>query len=244
MARSPLLTALLHPVNLSMLALMVAAGLCSAWWLLPIGFILWLIMVIVIARDPGLHITFSRQNRQPLSQRFQTRFDRLDRARITIFNAISRFNSPAMQKVVEPVTTELDRLVEHAYQLCLRLSALDNNYTIQQLTGNYEEEYARLMASIETAPDEASKNEFKAALQSFKTQETQVKAVGALLKRFEAQLTGTTNAVEGIVTNVVSFQGRDPKQVAVRIPALLEVIQTEQAELDQFDAELENSPFI
>jgi hypothetical protein len=244
MARSPLLTALLHPVNLSMLALMAAAGLCSAWWLLPIGFVLWLIMVIVIARDPGLHITFSRQNRQPLSQRFQTRFDRLDRARISIFNAMSRFNSPAMQKVVEPVTTELDGMVDHAYHLCLRLSALDNNYTIQQLTGNYEEENAKLLASIETAADEASKSEFMAAIQSLKTQETQVKSVGALLKRFEAQLTGTINAVEGIVTNVVSFQGRDPKQVALKVPALLQVIQTEQAEFEQFDAEIEKSPFI
>ncbi len=82
--RPPLLTALLNPINLSMLALTVVAGLCSAWWLAPIGFVFWLVMVIVIARDPGVQITFTRQSREPLAQRFQTRFDRLDRARISI----------------------------------------------------------------------------------------------------------------------------------------------------------------
>ena len=86
--RPPLLTSILHPLNLSMLALTVAAGLCSAWWLAPVGFVFWLIMVAIVARDPGLQMTFTRQSREPLAQRFQTRFDRLDRARISIFNSL------------------------------------------------------------------------------------------------------------------------------------------------------------
>jgi hypothetical protein len=58
--RPPLLTALLNPVNIAMFALTVAAGLCSAWWLAPVGFVLWLVMVVIIARDPGVQITFTR----------------------------------------------------------------------------------------------------------------------------------------------------------------------------------------
>src|SRR5215510_2140908 len=123
--RSPLLTALLNPVNLAMLALTVAAGLCSAWWLAPVGFLFWLIMVIVIARDPGIQITFTRQSRQPLAQRFQSRFDRLDRARISIFNALQRSNNPSLSRAIEPVQSSLDELVNHAYQLSLQMSALD-----------------------------------------------------------------------------------------------------------------------
>ena len=43
-----------------MLALTVAAGLCSAWWLAPIGFIFWLGMVFMVARDPGLRAIAGR----------------------------------------------------------------------------------------------------------------------------------------------------------------------------------------
>src|SRR5262245_27154040 len=115
--RPPLLTALLNPVNLAMLALTVAAGLCSAWWLAPIGILLWLVMVIILARDPGVQITFTRQSREPLAERFQNRFDKLDRARISIFNTLQRSNNPALRRSIEPVQTALDDLVEHAYQL-------------------------------------------------------------------------------------------------------------------------------
>ena len=244
MNRSPLLTALFHPVNLAMLGLTVAAGLCSAWWLAPVGFIFWLGMVLMVARDPGLQMTFTRQNRQPLAQRFQTRFDRLDRARFSIFNAMAQSTNPALRKAVEPLQTSLDELVEHAYQLCLRLTAMDNNYSIQVVSSNFDDEIAKMQKNIDTAPDEKSKAEYKATLDSIQARQAQLKAVGALLSRYEAQLTGTASAVDGLVTSVVSFQGRDARQVGEKIPALLQVIQSEESELKQFDIDLEKSSLI
>jgi hypothetical protein len=224
-----------------MLALTAAAGLCSAWWLAPVGLLFWAVMVFAIARDPGLQMTFTRQSRQPLAQRFQTRFDRLDRARFSIFNAMAQSTAPGLQKTVEPVQTALDELVDHAYQLSLRLTAMDNNFSVQQVTSNFNDELTRMQKSITDATDPAARKEYESTLQSLQTRQTQLKAVGALLSRFEAQLTGTNSAVDGVVTSVVSFQGRDGKQVESKIPALLLVLQTEQDELKQFDAELEKS---
>jgi len=50
----PYLDALRHPLNLAVLALAVAAGLCSAWWLFPVGLVVWGIMVVVHAHDLAL----------------------------------------------------------------------------------------------------------------------------------------------------------------------------------------------
>jgi hypothetical protein len=208
----------------------------------PIGILFWLMMVFLIARDPGLQMTFTRQSRQPLAQRFQTRFDRLERARFSVFNAIAQSNSSALQKAVEPAQTSLDDFVEHAYQLCLRLTAMDNNFSVQQLTSNFADEIAKMQKNLDQATDPASRKEFDEALQSLKARQAQLKAVGALLARFEAQLTGSSSIVDGVVTNIVSFQGRDPKQVEEKIPALLNILQAEQNKLNQFDNELEQSP--
>jgi hypothetical protein len=240
MPRSPLLLALLNPVNLAMLALTAAAGLCSAWWLAPIGFILWLVMVFVIARDPGLQMTFSRQSRQPLAQRYQIRFDRLDRARFSVFNALSQA-SPQLRRSLEPVELALDGLVEHAYQLSLRMSALDNNLAVQQISSDFASEIARMEKNIAETSDPASRREFEATLHSLQTRQAQLKSIRTLLTRFEAQMTGTVSAVDSVVTGVVGLQGRRPKLAQEKIPALLQIIQTEQDELRQFDAELEKS---
>jgi hypothetical protein len=241
--RPPLLTALLNPLNLSMLALTAAAGLCSAWWLAPVGLLFWLIMVIVIARDPGVQITFSRQSREPLAQRYQTRFDRLDRARVSILNSLQG-KSPAFQRAVEPIQTALADLVEHAYQLSLRMSALDNNFSVQQISSNFNDDIAKMQKSISEATNPADRKEFEQTLESLKTRQTQLKSVSTLLSRFEAQLTGTNSAVDGVVTSLISLQGRSSKGVDEMIPSLLKVIETEQDELKQFDSELEKSSLI
>ena len=241
--RPPLLTALLNPVNLAMLALTGAAGLCSAWWLAPIGIVLWLVMVIAIARDPGVQITFTRQSREPLAQRFQNRFDKLDRARISIFNTLQRVNNPALRRFIEPVQSALDDLVEHAYQLSLQMTALDNNFAVQQVSNKFDDDITSMEKSLKEADDPKDRKEFEQTLQSLKERKGQLKSVGTLLSRFEAQLTGTNNAIDSVVTGIVSLQGRSAKGMEEKIPALLKVIGTEQDELKQFDSDLENYSF-
>lgn len=243
MTRSPLVLALFNPVSVSMLALTVAAGLCSAWWLAPIGFVFWLVMVIAIARDPGLQMTFSRQSRQPLAQRYQIRFDRLERARFSVFNALERAGSQIAQ-VAQPVSAMLDDLVQHAYQISLRMSALDNNYAVQQISASFGDEIAKMEKSIAETSDPASRREFEATLQSLRERQSQLKAMGTLLARFEAQLTGTISAVDSVVTGVVGLQGRNPKLAQEKIPALMQVLRTEQDELKLFDEDLEQSSLL
>lgn len=237
--QSPLAQALVNPANLTMLALTTAAALCSAWWLAPIGFLLWLFMVWMIARDPGLQIVFTRQNRQPLAQRYQTRFDRLDRARISIFNTLAQANSPALQKLVLPVQESLDEMVEHAYQLSLRMSSLDNHYSVQRLSSDFNSEIEQLQKKSGQTEDVATQREYDQTIQTMQTRQGQLKAIATILDRFEAQLTGTMNAVDSVVTGVVSLKGRDPRQLVNHIPPLLKIIQAKQDELDLFDKELE-----
>jgi hypothetical protein len=243
-SRSPLLTALLNPLSLAMLALIVAAGLCSAWWLAPIGLALWLAMVILIARDPGVQMTFTRQSRQPLAQRFEVRFDKLDRARISIFNALQRSNSAPVRKSIAPVQSALEDLVEHAYQLCLQMSALDNDYAVQQISSNFDDDIAKMEKNQAQAENPADRREFEQTLTALKARQAQVKNMGQLLSRFEAQLTGTNNAVDNVVTGVISLGGRSPKSLEERLPELLKIIETEEDELKQFDDELEKSSLV
>ena len=226
-----------------MLALTIAAGLCSAWWLAPIGLVFWLVMVIVIARDPGIQITFTRQSRQPLAQRYQTRFDRLDRARISIFNTLQGV-SPSFRRAVEPVQSVLDDLVEHAYQLSLQMTALDNDFAVQRISSNFDDDIAKMEKNIKETDNAADRREFEQTLESLKVRKTQLKNTNTLLSRFEAQLTGTNNVVDSVVTEVISLKGRSAKNVEEKIPPLVKSIETEQDELKQFDAELEKTSLV
>jgi septal ring factor EnvC (AmiA/AmiB activator) len=197
-------------------------------------------MVTIVSRDPGLQINFTRQSREPLAQRFQTRFDRLDRARVSIFNSLQGV-SPAFRKRIQPVQDTLDELTEHAYQLCLNLTAMDNNFHVQKISNNFDDDIETMQKNIAGATSNNDKKEFEETLKSLQARKAQLKSVGTLLSRFEAQLTGTNNAVDSVVTNLASLKGRDAKQIEGKIPPLLQTLQTEQEELRQFDVEMEKT---
>jgi len=86
-----------------------------------------------------------------------------------------------------------------------------------------------------------SRREFESTLHSLQERQAQLKALGTLLSRFEAQLTGTSSAVDSVVTGIVGLQGRSSKLAQEKVPALLQIIQTEQDELKQFDQEIERA---
>jgi hypothetical protein len=243
MNRSPFLTAIFNPVNLVMLSLVVISGLCAAWWLAPLGLILWIVMVVVIARDPGINITFTRQNRQPLAQRYEIRFDRLERSRISIFNAMAQVN-PQMHRIVQSLQDDLAELVEVAYQLCLRMSALENHYAVQRLNSDIELEIKKLESKLEKTDDVAARQEYQQTVQALKDREGHLKSLATLLDRFEAQMTGTNNTVDGIVTTVVNLKGSSLSQTKEKVPSLQAIIQTERNELNEFDQQSKQFSFI
>ena len=87
--RSPVITALAHPLNLAVLGLSLLAGLLAAWWLFPLGLVVWGAMVATVSRDARVQFSHRLQSREPLARRFQGYFDRVQRAQLRIFNSLS-----------------------------------------------------------------------------------------------------------------------------------------------------------
>ncbi len=200
-------------------------------------------MVVNIAKDPGINITFIRQNRQPLAQRYQIRFDRLERSRISIFNAMAQV-SPAMQKIVQPLQNDLESLVEDTYQLSLRMSGLENHYVVQKLNSDFDSEIKKMQSKREQTDDNVARLEFEQTIQTLKERQGHLKSLATLLDRFEAQMTGTNNTIDGIVTTIVNLRGSSLPQIKERIPALQDVIHTEQNEFKDFDQQSKQFSFI
>ena len=46
-------TALLDRWNVLTLALAIGGGLLAAWWLLPVGLVVWIIMIAATLKEPG-----------------------------------------------------------------------------------------------------------------------------------------------------------------------------------------------
>lgn len=234
--RSPILTAIFHPLNIVMMGLAVFAGLFSAWWLFFVGVVLWGVMVVGVAKDRSLHINYEIQQRAPLAQRFQTQFKRIERAQIDIFNSIDPAPSRT-RKVLQPVQDAANALTNKAHALCQRMTAMENYRVVSQSQTDLSTDLAHLEGIIELTDDAVVRREYEASRLAMQDRLAKLETAEKQLARVEAQLVSVANEMESIVAEVVRLQALGPESASAYTPELLTRLRQETAHLKAFDAE-------
>ena len=232
--RSPFLTALLNPGNLAMLALSAAAGLCAAWWLFPLGLLFWLVMFLVIYRDPALTLNNTVESRQTLSQRFQARFERIEKTQISLFNSLNSAD-PGARQAMQPAQEAINRLVQQTYLICQRMSVLDNHLSLTRANRDPQPELAQVRQRIAATSDAALKQELEQTAQSLQAQDANLTSIAGLLERFEAQLASLSSTLDGVLTNSVRLQALGAQSIRSELPTLLGTIQKQAQEMQDFE---------
>ena len=237
MNRSSLFYALFHPVNLAVLVLAAAAGACAAWWLFPIGVVFWLAMVIITIRDPRLAMILLPKSRKPLAQRYQNLFNRIEQARISVFNSLSTSN-PSVRRILAPAQRKLDALVNQAYQVFQQISVLENNRLVNQMNSRSDSSLVQTEQKIAAATDPNVKRDLEEARKALEKRQVQLSSLSAILDRADAQLAGLATDVDGIVTRFTSLQAVKLDQVKPELPKLMQTIQAEMDHLEKFSQEV------
>ncbi len=234
--RSPWAAALFNPLNIAMLGLAVGAGLLSAWWLFPVGVLLWLVMVATQALDPRqrLALTFEARGNAGLAQRFQTYFDRLERLQAAFYRSLAA-TSGRNRRLLEPLRAEVDGLVGQVYELGQRMTVLENQRVVEQANADTQKDLVRINELIASSNDAMAKREYEQSRQSLEQRQTELQRVALQLDRFEALLTSVRQELERVQTEVVGLQTVRGQEVEQRVPALLQAIRTERSDLVAFE---------
>jgi hypothetical protein len=229
--------ALLHPLNLAVLAVAAAAGACSAWWLFPIGVVIWLIMIMITVRDPRLRMILLPESHEPLAQRFQERFTHIEQARISVFNSLESAQLP-VRRALAPAQKELDDLVNQAYLIFKQMSALENNRLVNQMNAKSGNTLTLTEQKLASATDPNVKRDLEEARQALEKRQVQLTSLSTVLDRADAQFSSLVTSVDGIVTRFINMQAVKPDQAKLELPKLLDMIRTEQAGLNKFAQEV------
>jgi hypothetical protein len=234
--RSPLVTGLFHPLNLAMLGLAAFAGLVAAWWLFPLGLLLWLGMVVAVSRDPSLRFSHEMHSREPIAQRFQRYFDRIERAQVGVFNSLA--SAPGRtRKALEPVQEELEALTAQTYRLCRRMTALENYRLVSESTTNLQADLQQITVAIDNATDARVKEEYENSRRALVERIAKLRLFASDLDQVEAQLLGLANELDGIVTEVIRLQAAGPDDAERGVPALVEKLREQSAQLARSEKE-------
>jgi hypothetical protein len=233
--RSTLTAALFNPLNVAMLGLSVAAGLCAAWWLLPVGLLLWLVMVATAARDPALHLSQTLKRRLVLAARFQGYFDQIERAQVGIFNAVAA-SDPRTQQALQPVQVQLNAVVDQVYNLCQRMTALENHRLVTNFNQDLGKSLAGVDQQIASATDAVVRQKYEESRRALQAQAASLQALSTQMERMEAQLSSVAHEIDVMLAEVVSLQALDPEQAVKQTRELLDKLQRQKEELKLFES--------
>jgi hypothetical protein len=235
--RNPYLSALLNPLNITTFMLAIAAGLCAAWWLFPLGLIVWAVMVYTVASDPTLRRIQMAQSRTPLAQRFQGPFDRLERAQASIYNTISDSHSN-VKSMLEPLRNEVDSLVERTYQLLARMTSLENYRSVQSFQGNLQGDLVNIDLQLASATDPVVKREYEESKEAIQRRINSLNAIGIQSDRIDAQMISMVAELGGVQAELVRLHALGPDLAGQLIPAQLRTVQSLSSQLTKFEKEV------
>ncbi len=235
--RSPYLIAFTNPLNLTMLGLTLAAGLCSAWWLLPVGLLAWLVMFFNVAQDPALRVAFKMQARtSALSPRFQTLYDQVARSQARLFNALATANA-ATRLTLQPIHDEVETLTDYVYEVCQRMTGPENYLKVTQASSDFTSQRALAVLALESTSDPLVKKEKQEALAALDDKMKAVQNVENLLSRVEAQVRTVASDIDAALADIMRLQAVGGQEAAKHVPALVQRLRRQLADLKTFEQE-------
>ncbi len=237
--RSPLTTALINPLNITTLVFSGLAGLVAAWWLFPIGLIVWGLMVAAIANDKAIRINYNMEARLgTLSSRFQEPYAKAVKAQMRIFNSLLSA-TPENRRALAPVQDEVEKLVNEIYTVCQKMTAPENFVQVaKSKLADLEGERALLVLSLDNSMDADIKKQKEDAIKALESRIQKTKNISIVLERIQAELASTTTFMESILSDVMRLQVMGATQTAQEIPALIEKIRGEINELEAAEKEI------
>lgn len=237
--RSPITTALLNPINIITLVFSGLAGLLAAWWLFPIGLIIWGVMVATIANDKAIRINYNMEARLgTLSSRFQEPYAKAVKAQMRIFNSLLSATA-GNRRALAPVQDEVEKLVDKIYTVCQKMTVPENFVQVSKgKAADLEGERALLVLSISDNMDPAIRKQKEDAIKSLEGRIQKTKNVSTVMDRIQAELASTTTFMESILSDIMRLQVMGTEQTMQEIPALLDKIRAEISELEAAEKEI------
>jgi len=238
--RSPLLLAFMNPLNLAMLALAVAAGLCAAWWLFPLGLLVWGLMFFILYRDPGMQLDQVIGARTALAARFQKQFDQIQRVQISLFNSLSS-TRPGVRAALQPVQEAVNQLTDQSYRLCQRMTVLENHRLVIKSNRDLEGELFVIKTKLDNITDPMARGDYEESQRALEERLKNFRAMTTLLDRVEAQLASIFNTVDNALTESVRLQVKREAEIRSELPRILQPIQLQSTQLANFEAEADRT---
>lgn len=205
-----LFTAARHPLFLTVAVVAVISGLLVAPWLLPLGIMVYIVSVLLAARDPALAARIERNQRSQglTSPTFVARVNSIEQSRKAVLRALQQTGGPVAQRLrptIEPQTAEL---VEQAYTLARKGQDIER-YLSQVNHRSLQEQMKEIDRRIAQTSDQYTINQLHGTRQALEHQVESAQVLDTYIGRIKSQLENIDANLDAMPAQFIRLQASD-----------------------------------
>jgi hypothetical protein len=227
-----------QPFAILVLVLAVASGLTIALWLLPVGLVVYALMVILKARDSVLISEAARPPRPRLSSpTFRAQLSAIERTQQEIARSAGQASGPLM-RLLAPISVQAQELVEQAYVLCDKGQIIERYLaTINQQA--LQQEIQATNQRLNATTDPYTRDQLTEARDALLERQQHSRDLETYIGRILAQLQNISASLDNVLAETVRLRTADAvsadrttNQVAQRLSDLKNDMDAFQTVLD------------
>ncbi len=205
-----LFTAARHPLFITVAVVAVISGLLVAPWLLPLGIMVYIVSVLLAARDPALAARIERNQRSQglTSPTFVARVNSIEQSRKAVLRALQQTGGPVAQRLrptIEPQTAEL---VEQAYTLARKGQDIER-YLSQVNHRSLQEQMKEIDRRIAQTSDQYTINQLQGTRQALEHQVESAQVLDTYIGRIKSQLENIDANLDAMPAQFIRLQASD-----------------------------------
>lgn len=240
MARNPYLIASYQPWALAILVAAIASGLLVAWWLLPLGIVLYLLSIVLLSRDH----TIRSQANQPLrpnlrSPALRAKLNKIEQAHKNITRQIRQVSGP-MERLLAPIAQQTQELVHQAYNLC-QTGEIIEQYLAQAQTGNSNTELAELQQRYNASTDAYTRDQLKEAMDAVRERLQHAADLQTYSDRTKAQLQNISASLENVLAETIRLRTADAAHANAATSQVTQRLSELKIDMDTFQQVLDSA---
>jgi hypothetical protein len=233
-----------RPLNIIVLVFAVAAGLCVAIWLLPVGLVIYLAAVVLAARDPSLASLAQRPARTaPLpklsSPTFRAIVGEIDRSQREVERSVDAAPAP-LAAALRPLVAQSREVVAEAHDLASKGEVIEQ-YLATSNPRQLQDQINGLDIQIANTRDDYTRQQLQEARAALIDRQRNATDLETYIGRINAQLANIDASLDNVLAETVRLRTADAVAASSMSGQVADRLRDMKADMDAFQRVLDSA---
>lgn len=231
--------AALQPLAIAVLLAALLFGLTVALWLLPLGVLVYGVLVFLGARDPALQLAEPPRPRRATSPTFKAYLDTIERTQQEIGRSAVQAGGP-LARLLLPVSDQARDLVHEAYVLADKgqiieryLASIDRQKLVSQMQ--------QVERQLNGTQDPYTRQQLSETRQALLDQQTDLRDLETYIGRISAQLQNISASLDNVLADTVRLRTADAASASAATDSVAERLMNLKSDMHAFQRVLDTA---